>query len=227
MSRASASKHYLCCRWEGFAHIALHCWTEKQQLGDSQFVEFKGKVETSLSAIVLHVAIRMLSHSDPIFRKACLVAAKLPSSSSCTTTHLKALRSSQRSTFDEILRKIDQNCSIKEALKCIALAVKERDDEAFQWMSWLRHLPQQGDADYNQIDFCNIFGALEEHLEAFNSNPDQALDGCEAFKSGFCQRVMYEDACESFESLLEMYRTTRTQYMRGMLALHGAGAHVS
>ena len=57
---------------------------------------------------------------------------------------LKAFRSNQRSTFDEILRKIDQNCSIEEALKPIVLAVKERDDEAFQWMSWLRHLPQQG-----------------------------------------------------------------------------------
>ncbi|CAD6259212.1 unnamed protein product [Miscanthus lutarioriparius] len=109
--------------WEGFAHIALHCWTEKQQLRDSQLVEFKGK---------------LLSDSDPIFRKACMVAAKFGPSSSCTTTHLKAFRSNQRSTFDEILRKIDQNCSIKEALKRITLAVKERDDEAFQWMSWLR-----------------------------------------------------------------------------------------
>lgn len=210
--------------WEGFAHIALHCWTEKQQLRDSQLVEFEGIVETSLSAITLHVAIRLLSDSDPIFRKACMVAAKFGPSSSCTTTHLKAFRSNQRSTFDEILRKIDQNCSIKEALKRITLAVKERDDEAFQWMSWLRHLPQQG---VDKIDFCNIFGALEELLEAFNSNPDQALDGFTAFKSGFCQRVVYEDACETFETLLEIYRTTRTQYMRGMLALHGAGAHVS
>jgi lysine-specific demethylase/histidyl-hydroxylase NO66 len=224
MSRASASKHYLRCRWEGFAHIALHCWTEKQQLRDSQFVEFKGKVETSLFAIVLHVAIRLHSDSDPVFRKACMVAAKLPSSSTCTTTHLKALQSSQRSTFDEILRKIDQNCSIKEALKRITLAVKEGEDEAFQWMSWLRHLPQQG---VDRIDFCNIFGALEELLEAFNSNPDHAMADFTAFKSGFCQRVVYEDVCESFETLLEMYRTTRTRYMRGMLALHGAGAHVS
>ena len=173
---------------------------------------------------MLHVAIRLLSDSDPIFRKACMVAAKFGPSSSCTTTHLKAFRSNQRSTFDEILRKIDQNCSIEEALKPIVLAVKERDDEAFQWMSWLRHLPQQG---VDIIDFCNIFGALEELLEAFNSNPDQALDGFTAFKSGFCQRVVYEDACETFETLLEMYRTTRTQYMRGMLALHGAGAPVS
>lgn len=216
--------------WEGFAHIALHCWAEKQQLRGSQSVEFEGKAGASLSAIVLHLAIRLLSDSEPVFRKACMVAAKAStSSSSCTstTTHLEALRSSQRSTFDEILRKIDQSCSIKEALERIASAVRERDDGAFQWMSWLRHLPQQGTAAGYIIDFCNILGALEALVEAFDSDPGQALDGLTAFKSGFCRRVAYEDACEAFGTLLEMYRVARTQYMRGMLALHGAGAHVS
>ncbi|WVZ87515.1 hypothetical protein U9M48_034142 [Paspalum notatum var. saurae] len=210
--------------WEGFAHIALHCWTEKQKLEDSQFVETRGKAEASLFAFVLHVAIRSLSDNDPIFRKACMVAAKLRSPSPCMATHFKALRSNQRSTFDEILQKIDQKCNMKEAMKSITVAVKERDDEPFQWMSWLQHLPQQGDAD-NRIDFCNIFGALEEPVEAFKSNPEQALADSTCFKSRFCRCVVYEDACESFEMLLGMYRTTRNQYMKGMLALHGA--HVS
>uniref|UniRef100_A0A0A9ETZ5 Bifunctional lysine-specific demethylase and histidyl-hydroxylase n=1 Tax=Arundo donax TaxID=35708 RepID=A0A0A9ETZ5_ARUDO len=150
-----------------------------------------------------------------------MVAAKLPSSSSCTTSHLNALRSSQRSTFDEILKKVDRNCSFKEALRCIELAVKEGDDDTFQWMSWLRHLPQQGNAD-NRIDFCNILEALEELHEAFSSDPEQFLADCTGFKSTFCRCVVYEDACENFETLHQMYRTTRNQYMRGMLALHGA-----
>jgi len=194
---------------------------EKQKLGGSRFDRSRAKEETLLFALVLHVAIRLLSNNDPIFRKACIVAAKLPSSSSCTMVHLRALRSSQRSTFDEIIRSIEKNCSFKEALKSIELAVQEKNDELFQWMSWLRHLPQEGDADL-RIDFCNILEALEELVEAFSSNPEQALVGFTGFKSRFCRYVVYEDACESFETLLQMYRTTRNQYMRGMLALHGA-----
>ncbi|KAL6651553.1 hypothetical protein ACP70R_010478 [Stipagrostis hirtigluma subsp. patula] len=210
--------------WEGFAHIALHCWTERHKLGSSGFLESKSNEETSLFALVLHVAIRLLSDTDHTFRKACMVAAKLPPSGSCTTTHLKAIRSSQRSTFDEIVRKIDQSCCSKDALRRIELSVKERDDEAFQWMSWLRHLPQEGNGN-DRIDFCNILGALEELLEAFRSNLERFLADFTDFKSRFCRSVVYEDACESFELLLQMYRTTRNQYMRGMLALHGA--HVS
>ncbi|CAO2036860.1 unnamed protein product [Urochloa humidicola] len=210
--------------WEGFAHIALHCWVEKQKLGGSRFDKVMAKEETCLYPLVLHVAIRLLSNSDPIFRKACIVAAKLPSSSSCTTAHLNALRSSQRSTFDEIIRSIERNCSFKGAFKSIELAVQEKNDEAFQWMSWLRHLPQGGDADL-RIDFCNILETLEELVEALSSSPEQALVSFTSFKSSFCRCVVYEDACESFKMLLQIYRTTRNQYMRGMLALHGA--HVS
>jgi lysine-specific demethylase/histidyl-hydroxylase NO66 len=197
---------------------------EKQKLGDSRFDKPKENRETSLFALVLHVAIRLLSDSDPIFRKACMVAAKLPSASRCATAHPKALRSSQRSTFDEIIRNIEKNCSFKEALKIIELAVQEKNDEPFQWMCWLRHLPQ-GEADV-RIDFCNILETLEELVEAFSCNPgEQASVSFTGFKSRFCRCVVYEDACRGFETLLRMYRTTRNQYTRGMLALHGV--HVS
>lgn len=167
------------------------------------------------------MAIRLLSNTDPTFRKACMVAANIPSSDSGTVSHLEALRSSQRSIFDEIIGKIDKNYSFKEALRYIELSVKGRDDEAFQWMSWLRHLQQDGNAN-GRIDFCNILEALEELLEAFSSNPEQFLADFTCFKSRFCRCVAYEDARESFELLLQMYKTTRNQYMRGMLGLHGA-----
>ncbi|KAL5214205.1 hypothetical protein ABZP36_003357 [Zizania latifolia] len=204
--------------WEGFTHIALHCWMEKHW--GSQLVKSKAEEQTSLFALLLHVSIRVLSENDATFRKACMVAAKLPSSSSYTTTHLKALRSNQRSTFDEIVKKIDKSCSFKEALRCIEQAVKERNDEPFQWMCWLRHLPQHGDAN-NRVDYCNILGALEELLGAVGCNLEQAIGEFTDFKSRFCKCVVYEDARESFEMLLQMYRTTRNQYTRGMLALHG------
>lgn len=203
--------------WEGFTHIALHCWTEKHW--SSPFVKSQEEARTSLFALLLHVAIRLLSKNDATFRKACMVAAKLPPSSSCTTTHSKALRSNQRSFFDEIIKKIDRSCNFKEALMCIGLAVREKNDEPFQWMCWLRHLPQHGGTN-DQVDFCNILGALEELLEAVSCNLEQSLTEFTDFKLKFCRCVAYEDACESFEMLLQMYRTTRNQYTRGMLALH-------
>ncbi len=217
MSSVSASHYYCCCRWEGFTHIALHCWTEKHW--SSPFVKSQEEARTSLFALLLHVAIRLLSKNDATFRKACMVAAKLPPSSSCTTTHSKALRSNQRSFFDEIIKKIDRSCNFKEALMCIGLAVREKNDEPFQWMCWLRHLPQHGGTN-DQVDFCNILGALEELLEAVSCNLEQSLTEFTDFKLKFCRCVAYEDACESFEMLLQMYRTTRNQYTRGMLALH-------
>jgi bifunctional lysine-specific demethylase and histidyl-hydroxylase MINA len=220
----SNSQHYGNCRWEGFAHIALHCWTEKQKIGSSEFVKPKANEEASLFALLLHVAIRLLSNTDPTFRKACMVAANIPSPDTGAVPHLEAVRSSQRTIFDQIIGKIDKTCSSMEALRCIELSVKGRDDEAFQWMSWLRHLPQDEDAN-GRVDFCNILKALEELVEWFSSNPEQFLADFTGFKSRFCRWVVYEEACKSFELLLQMYRTSRNQYVRGMLGLHGA--HVS
>uniref|UniRef100_A0A0D9WAM6 Glutamine synthetase n=1 Tax=Leersia perrieri TaxID=77586 RepID=A0A0D9WAM6_9ORYZ len=178
--------------WEGFTHMALHCWTEKHQ--SYQFGKSKVEEQTSLFALLLHVAIRLLSRDDAIFRKACMVAAKLPLSSSCTTTHLEALRSNQRSVFDEIIKKIDKSCNFKEALTCIELAVEKGNDEPFQWMCWLRHLPRHEAAD-DKVDFCNILGALEELLDAVSCNLEQSFAEFTDFKSKFCGFVVYEDAC--------------------------------
>jgi lysine-specific demethylase/histidyl-hydroxylase NO66 len=73
-------------------------------------------------ALLLHVAIRLLSDNDPAFMKACMVAARLPSSSnSCETTVSNSIRSSHRSTFAEVLNKINNTCNLKEALRSIKL----------------------------------------------------------------------------------------------------------
>lgn len=200
--------------WEGFAHIALHCWLDEQ----SRSVNSKVEGQALLFALLLHVAIRLLSDNDPILRKACMVAAKLPSpSNSCATTQPDSLRSIQRSTFAEILNNIDKNCSFQDALRSIEVAVNDRNDEAFQWMSWLRHLPQHGDG----INFCDVLGTLGEDVKTFSSDRERASAGFTEFKSRFCRSVVFEDACQGFETLLQKYRTSRSQYMRGMLALHG------
>lgn len=209
--------------WEGFAHIALHCWLEELKLGrSSPSVNSKMEEQAPLFALLLHVAIRLLSDSYPILRKACVVAAKLPSSSN---SHLNSLRGSNMSTFADILSKINNTCNLKEVLRSIELAVKDRNDEPFQWMSWLRHLPQQqkqhGDAAARSIDFCDILGPFEELLNVFSSDPEQASADFVDFKSRFCMCAVYDDARKNLEMLLQMYRTARTRYTKGMLALHG------
>ncbi|SPT20340.1 unnamed protein product [Triticum aestivum] len=205
--------------WEGFVHIALHCWLEEQELVRSPgSVQSKLEEQAPLFALLLHVAIRLLSNSDPGLRKACMAAAKLPSSSN-------SLRSSHRSTFAEILHNINRNCGFEDALRSIELAVKERNDEPFQWMSWLRHLPQQHGR--SRIDFCDVLGPLEELLDMFSSDRERASADFADFKSRFCRRAVYDDACREFEALLRLYRTSRTRYAKGMLALHGkhGGVH--
>ncbi|VAH52817.1 unnamed protein product [Triticum turgidum subsp. durum] len=208
--------------WEGFIHIALHCWLEEQKLvGSSGSVESRMEEQAPLFALLLHVAIRLLSDDDPTPRKACMVAAKFPSSSnSLPMSHLNSLRSSQRSTFSEILDKIDKSCSFEDALRSIELAVKARNDEPFQWMSWLRHLPQQQHG-LGRIDFCDVLGPLEELVDMFSSDSEGASADFAEFRSRFCRRAVYDGARREFESLLSMYRTARSRYAKGMLALHG------
>ncbi|EMS53310.1 putative protein phosphatase 2C 45 [Triticum urartu] len=203
--------------WEGFTHIALHCWLEEQKLvGSSGSVESRMEEQAPLFALLLHVAIRLLSDKDPTLRKTCMVAAKLPSS-------IKSVRSSHRSIFDEILDNIDRNCGFEDALRSVELAVKERNDEPFQWMCWLRHLPQQQQQHgrSSRIDFCDVLGPLEELLDMFSSDRERASADFADFKSRFCRRAMYDDACSEFEALLVLYRAGRTRYTKGMLALHG------
>lgn len=185
-------------------------------MGSSGSVESRMEEQAPLFALLLHVAIRLLSDNDPTLRKACMVAAKLPSSSN-------SFESSQRSTFAKILNKIDRNNNFKEALRSIELAVKARNDEPFQWMAWLRHLPQQQQqhGGCRRIDFCDVLGPLEELLDMFSSDGERASADFAEFRSRFCRCAVYDDAHRESEALLGLYRAARTRYAKGMLALHG------
>jgi lysine-specific demethylase/histidyl-hydroxylase NO66 len=195
---------------------------EEHKFGRSSgSINSKMEEQAPLFALLLHVAIRLLTDSYPTLRKACMVAAKLPSSSSsCPATHSESLRSSHRSTFAEILGKINTDCDLEEALRSMKLAVTEKNNEPFQWMSWLRHLPQHRETA-RRIDFCDVLGPFEELLGVFSSDGVQASADFVEFRSRFCRSVAYEDACQGFETLLQMYKTVRNRYTRGMLALHG------
>ncbi|XP_047070266.1 uncharacterized protein LOC124678414 isoform X2 [Lolium rigidum] len=120
--------------WEGFAHIVLHCWLENEQPGRSSgSVKSEVEEQAPLLALLLHVAIRLLSDSDHTLRMVCMVAENLPSSNnSCVTAVSNSIRSSHGSPtvsnsirsiqqLHDILSKIDKKCNFDEALRSIKL----------------------------------------------------------------------------------------------------------
>jgi lysine-specific demethylase/histidyl-hydroxylase NO66 len=85
--------------------------------------------QAPLYALLPQAAIRLLSDNDPSLRKACMVAARPPSSSNfCETTVFNSIRSSHRSSFVEILNKINNTCNLKEVLRSINLAIEGKVD---------------------------------------------------------------------------------------------------
>ncbi|RRT43033.1 hypothetical protein B296_00056703 [Ensete ventricosum] len=213
--KASAVERLL---WEGFAHVALHCWHEKEKELSDSITSFEARTMRILSVFLLHVAIRLTADCNPIFRKACLVAAKLGSAEVLDERHSETLMLSQKATFRNIMDIINASSNFMEVYKNVAV-VQESNDDSLQWMRWLRHLPQDG-ADDAKIDFSNLLRMWDKLVE-FKGN-GELKDEFFKTKSKFCRCVVYEDACKMFHMLLEKYRRTRRQYMCGMLSLHSA-----
>ncbi|XP_010927052.2 uncharacterized protein [Elaeis guineensis] len=205
--------------WEGFAHVALHDWNEKQKQASCQCFDSKLEISRTMLALLLHVAIRLISDHDPIFRKACMVAAKHWSADTDKDFHVQMLLLSQRATFGYIINRIHASSNYIEAFRIIETVVQERNDDSLQWMRWLQHLPQHGDVD-EKLDFNNLLGVLDDLIVLYNEDNKKAMVEFAHFKSKFCRYVIFEDACKSFVILLEKYRKTRKQYMQGMWSLH-------
>ncbi|XP_072979010.1 uncharacterized protein [Typha angustifolia] len=204
--------------WEGFAHVALHCWKEKQKQASHHSIDSKLKKPSVMFPLLLHVSIKQIADRDPVFRKACLIAGKFLSSDLNMSNHSENLIVSQKSTFRHVIDKINENSNFSEAFKCVELVVQERDDNSLQWMRWLRHLPLEGEDD--NIDYCNLFIVLEDLVVSYIDFVEDATVEFIWFKSQFCRCVNFEDTCKSFDMVLEKYRKTRNQYMKGMLSLH-------
>ncbi|KAJ3672396.1 hypothetical protein LUZ60_007117 [Juncus effusus] len=189
--------------WEGFAHVALHCWYKKlKQNSDNFFLNSKFENPNLTFTLLSHISIKLIGDHDSTFRKACLVASnyQIPS---------------QKSIFDQIFSKIDEKSNFLEAFNWIKLVCEKRDEDSFQCLRWLRHL------DQNEIIICNLLENLEKYVVPCSGNMDEAKDEFDNFKGCFCKYVVYEDVCVSFGNLLEKYRKVRGQYMKGMLGLHG------
>lgn len=214
----------LCCRWEGFAHVALHDWNEKQKQASCQHFDSKLETLRTMFSLLLHVSIRLISDHDPIFRKACMVAAKHWFADNDEDHHVQTLMLSQRATFGYIIDRIHASSNYIEAFRIVETVIQEGNDDSLQWMRWLQHLPQHGDVD-EKLDFNNLLGVLDDLIVLYNEDDKKAMTEFTLFKSKFCRYVIFEDACKSFGILLEKYRKTRKQYMKGMLSLHSKNGY--
>ncbi|XP_042498016.1 uncharacterized protein LOC122076663 isoform X2 [Macadamia integrifolia] len=129
--------------WEGFSHVALHCWYQNQQTTPLTVADISLDVLNVISVKLLHIAIRLLGDRDPTFRKACMVTAfSLPSN---TTSKMwsHTLDMNQRTTFSYVTNTIDRESKFLEVFKSIEAGVQNNEDP-FEQMRWMQHLCQDG-----------------------------------------------------------------------------------
>lgn len=183
--------------WEGFAHVALHSWSNK-----------KDAAVDSMSVYLLHFAIRHISYSNPDFRKACLVGANLTPSESNDW-----LKISQRTFFTRIVDIISTKSSHLDAIREFEAAVCSHKDP----FRWLDHLNQNNSSGYGQSltvtglsDLCHKYQDRQEEVDvAFMQT-----------KLHFCENIVFAEVAEKYKMLLDKYRKARKQYIKGMLSLH-------
>ncbi|KAL9663146.1 hypothetical protein QQ045_027985 [Rhodiola kirilowii] len=176
--------------WEGFAHVALHCWSHNQD-----------SAVDPLSLHLLHFAIRHISHSNPDFRKACLAGAIQTQSE---TDNL--LQNSQTTNFTHIMDVISTQSSYSGAIKELEAALRI-DKDPFKW---LEHLNQ---------DICSIHGpspTITELSDLCHLSEAAFMQT----KSNFCDSIVFADVVVKYKMLLDKYRKARKQYTKGMLSLH-------
>lgn len=164
---------------------------------------------------LLHVAIGLMGDSDPIFRKACLVAAiSLPADTNYW------LDLNQRTCFCRLVDKIKSESRFFVAFRSLEAAIRENEDP-FQRLSWLRLLSLEGETieghDWNlaSMEMAKLFSLCVRHQ-------DKVEAAFERVKSRFCDEVSYGDVLGSYRRLLDKYRKVRKQYMNGMISLHCA-----
>lgn len=192
--------------WEGFAHTAVHCWNQAQP-------KHKHDILNMVSVNLLHLSIKLIGNGDPIFRKACLVAAI--SSTSGTEDWLYM---NQKTIFNHIIDRIDKEPRFLISLKYLEMAVEKHED-LFQWTRWLHHISWEEETmEGNETK--NPLMAIEELLHCCDCNKDEVEATFVLMKSKFCKDIVFEVVEERYRKLLDMYKKARRQYTHGMLSLH-------
>lgn len=201
--------------WEGFAHVGLHIWSQKKKplhtlCSSSQRTMY-------MSTSLLHVAIHQIGVIDPIFVKACLVSTCF-STSHVPDNYQSIMYQSQRTIFRYVINRIKRDAGFLDALECVKVAVKGKNEDMFQRLRWLRQLSSEEDA--KGVDWGNPLTEFEKLLQLLDEHKLDAESEFLQIKSRFCGEVVLEDVCESFMTLLHKYKRARTQYMNGMLSLN-------
>ncbi|XP_026457973.1 uncharacterized protein LOC113358592 isoform X2 [Papaver somniferum] len=203
--------------WEGFAHVALHCWNQKRQVNPC-INQLLGGLN-SVYVYLLHISIQLIGYQDSVFRKGCMVASfSLPQNKKENQLSEK-LDLDQRKTFSYIVDCIDKEANFLKAFQCVEEAIQEKNEEWFQRLRWLHHLDHEGVADEG-FDWTSHLEGFENLLRLLYEDREDAEATFTLVKSSFCKAVAFENVCESFEMLLLKYKRTRKHYMSGMLSLH-------
>lgn len=199
--------------WEGFAHVALCCWTQSQKPWQHTSSGSLSTVLSIMSIHLLHITIGLIGDSDPNFRKACLVAA-IPSQSNTESW----LYLNQRAIFSSVIDRINSASSMLEAVRTVEMA-SQKDEDPFQRMTWLKFLDWETETTEGR-DWILPFTKSDNLLTIFSQHKDMAEVAFMQVKNKFCNEILYEGAIRSYKRLLERYKRLRKQYMNGMLSLH-------
>ncbi|XP_044471379.1 uncharacterized protein LOC123200301 isoform X3 [Mangifera indica] len=194
--------------WEGFAHVALYCWSQAQEHHESLT-----EIQKYMSVNLLHLVILQMGDSDPTFRKACLVAAvSLPLETD------DWLYLNQKTIFTQLIDKISSESRFLEVLSSVEMDIRKNVDP-FQRVRWLQFLDWKKEP-FGGLDGNSPFRRVETMLPSYVQNKCEAEAAFMQVKSKFCREISFENVIGIYLMLLEKYRKTRKQYMNGMLALH-------
>ncbi|GMH13598.1 hypothetical protein Nepgr_015439 [Nepenthes gracilis] len=193
--------------WEGFAHVALLQWSQNLKVS----LDLATGISSTFSVRFLHVAIRLIRNAEPVFRKACLVAAD-----SLTSDPEDWLEHNQRAIFNSLINKIYELSSFTDALETIQIAI-QRCEDPFCWMGWLSVLIDK-EMSVHYWKFPSE--GIDKLLPLIDQHRDSAEAAFVHVKSKFCREALFDDVKECYKKLHDMYKKTRNQYMNGMLSLH-------
>ncbi|KAL9254663.1 Ribosomal oxygenase 2-like protein [Drosera capensis] len=196
--------------WEGFAHIALHCWSQNNSNTPQNLAAGLCSRMDVILISFLHVAIE-LGNSDFVFRKACLVAAD-----HLDTDTKEWLNQNQRATFNQLTHKIYEMSNFTKVLENIRMTLQRSEDPFYRirWLSVLTH------KKLNEHDWDLPLEGINELLPLIDQHKDEFEAAFMSIKSKFCREVVFEDVERSFKTIHAMYKKTRQQYVNGMLSLH-------
>lgn len=200
--------HSLIHRWEGFVHIALCYWNQRQERS-----KCSAGIVFDVSVALLHIAISLIGNSDPIFRKACLVAATSPPS--CSEGWLDL---NQRKLFCHLIDQVNAKSKFTEALRNVETATQKNED-LFQRIRWLQNLDLSG-RNFERFDWNIPFRGTEELFQLSVRYKCELEAAFMQVKSRFCCEISFDDVKQSYRMLLEKYRKVRKQYTNGMISLH-------